>query len=225
MMTTINYFYRILFFVLFFLPTVSEPLLADNLTLPSVEKDSLKAKKPTLFDELYGVDIREVFLQIDLQQVMDNRTSDDSVEGQFSYTVDGGEQENRSVKVQVRGKTRRRVCDFPPLRLKFKKKELKKDSLRKFNTIKLVTHCLESDEGMQNVLKEYLTYKIYNRITDHSFRVQLLWVNYVDVRDSTQSFRQLGFIIENDIFWGIGKEQTTNSTSKGLIVKLNKNSL
>ncbi len=169
---------------------VTDTLIVED----SLMKDTLMN---SIFDELYGLEIREVRLKTDIQQLLENRRTNNWVEGQFHYTNEEVK-EKRSVKVQVRGKTRRRVCDFPPLRLRFNKKELKKDQLAKFKSLKLVTHCLDSENGSQNLLKEYLAYKIYNKITDLSFRVQLLKITYVDSKDKNATFEQYGFIIEDD---------------------------
>ncbi|MEM8906324.1 MAG: hypothetical protein AAGD05_00645 [Bacteroidota bacterium] len=160
--------------------------------------DSLKTKKKSFFDELHQDGCRTVTLTVDLQQVLKNRSTDETVKGQFTYWDSTEQAISRSVKVQVRGKTRRKICDFPPLKLKFKKKELKKTHRGKFNTFKLVTHCLDSKNGTQNLLKELLAYRMYNRISEWSFRTQLLKITYIDSRDSTQRFEQYGFIIEDD---------------------------
>ena len=53
------------------------------------------------------------------------------------------------------------------------------------------------DAGDQTLLKEYLVYKIYNLITDKSFRVRLLNVNYNDTRGKVKPYEQYAFLIED----------------------------
>lgn len=169
--------------------------LRDTTLLPI--KDTLNS----IFDELYGSEIKEVRLKTDLASLLANRNSAESVDGKFYYINRDSQKVKLGIKLQVRGKTRRRICDFPPLRIKFKKKALAKKNLLSFNRLKLVTHCLDSEKGTQNILKEYLAYKMYRVVTDLSFRVQLLKITYEDKKDSTRSFEQYGFLIEGVEEW------------------------
>lgn len=103
----------------------------------------------------------------------------------------------QDIKVRVRGRSRRKYCDFPPLKLKFGKDKLRALGLSTdHNSIKLVTHCSNDAEAQKNVLEEYLAYKLYNVLTDKSFQVQLAKVTYVD-EVTGQSFKRFGIILEN----------------------------
>ena len=67
-----------------------------------------------------------------------------------------------------------------------------------FNKLKLVTHCLENKfEGNENVMKEYLLYKLYNEITPESFRVQFVKITYLDSKGKLGKIKRFGFIIES----------------------------
>jgi len=101
------------------------------------------------------------------------------------------------VKVSARGRSRRKYCDFPPLKLKFSKKGLKDLGLStSYKSIKLVTHCAAGADAQNNVFEEYLAYKLYNEITDNSFKVQLVHINYIDSNTGTSS-EKFGILIEN----------------------------
>ena len=61
--------------------------------------------------------------------------------------------ESFDMKVKARGNTRRisGLCDFPPLKLKFKKEDLVEDGYSpNYKSFKLVTHCLDSKKEQQN---------------------------------------------------------------------------
>jgi len=101
------------------------------------------------------------------------------------------------VKVGARGRSRRKYCDFPPLKLKFSKKGLADLGLStSYKSIKLVTHCLEGAAAQNNVLEEYLAYKLYNVLTNNSFKVQLVHVKYIDSSNGNSS-EKFGVLIEN----------------------------
>jgi len=63
--------------------------------------------------------------------------------------------------------------------------------------LKLVTHCSNESDADQNVLKEYLAYKMYNELSDFGFRVQLVKIDYVDVQDLDNVLTHYGFLIES----------------------------
>ncbi len=94
-----------------------------------------------------------------------------------------------NVEVRLRGHSRRRVCEFPPLRVKFSEDGRK---------LKLVTHCRNYDRGEQDLLEEYLAYRIYNLLTDHSYRVRLVQLSYKDTTHSLpqEASPRYGFFIE-----------------------------
>jgi len=62
--------------------------------------------------------------------------------------------------------------------------------------VKLVTFCRDRDDYEQNVIEEYLTYRIYNEITDKSFGARLANITYVDTSGDDDPVTRYGFIIE-----------------------------
>jgi len=101
------------------------------------------------------------------------------------------------IRVRSRGITRKSICHFPPIKLNFKETEFDNDSLNDINSLKLVTHCKNSSLYEQYLLKEFLVYKMYNLLTDSSFRVKLLQIDYSDSEDKMKPLTKYGFIIES----------------------------
>ncbi|MGD2122729.1 MAG: hypothetical protein PVJ76_13335, partial [Gemmatimonadota bacterium] len=64
--------------------------------------------------------------------------------------------------------------------------------------LKLVTHCRDSDRYEQNMLEEYLAYRLYNHLTDISFRVQLARITYLDTSGENDPVERMGFLIEDE---------------------------
>lgn len=98
----------------------------------------------------------------------------------FVLRVDGRE---LPVDVRARGNSRLAHCRFPPLRLDFDRSETGQTAFEGQNVLKLVTHCVSSSSGEKNLLEEYLAYRIFNLLSDFSYRVRLLRVNYTDTDD------------------------------------------
>lgn len=198
-----------LHFLLFlFLPFVfyGQNLVADSLSIDAsivnedLTKNKKSKKKKSIFDFISKDEIFEMTLEANFDSLLTHKKRlEDYMPGKVSFNNEM-EQVDLKVEVKPRGKYRRKVCEFPPLRLKFKKKGLKKMGLsRKHNSLKLVSHCLENKkEAKQNILKEYLIYKIYNLHSDYSLRAQLVKINYVQSGSGEKIFERLAILLEDD---------------------------
>jgi hypothetical protein len=103
------------------------------------------------------------------------------------------------LKVRLRGHSRARVCEFPPLRLNFPADVDERSVFSGQDKLKLVTHCRNYDRGEQDLLEEYLAYRILNVLTDLSFRVRLLRILYDDSDGilPAEAAHRYGFVIES----------------------------
>ena len=173
-----------------FLPFSYLKAYPGNLTDPVSEK--------SIFDLIHYQDILEIDIELNLNNLLSDRRSEDSFDATFSFYDLKGEKQFWNTKVEIRGKFRRIMCEeMPPLRLNFKKGDLKEAGLAKFDDLKMVTQCVDDpNEAKQLLLKEFLAYKIYNKITDVSFRVQLVKINFTDT-ETKESRLQYGFLIED----------------------------
>ena len=86
------------------------------------------------------------------------------------------------VQLRTRGHYRlaRRNCSFVPLRLDFKKSEVKETVFDGQDKLKLVTHCNSNALYEEYMIREYLAYKVHNLITPRSYRARMAKVTYVD---------------------------------------------
>lgn len=134
------------------------------------------------------------------RQIMDERDEDKELEGSFEYADATGNQ-RFDIKVRVRGKFRARkdICDFPPLRLNFKKKQVAGTLFDGQDKLKLVTHCQNSGSmPEQYVLREHLSYRFLASLTENAFRTRLLRVTYVDSEGRSKTRTKYAFLIESD---------------------------
>src|SRR5205085_7276423 len=99
------------------------------------------------------------------------------------------------IRLSARGEFRRTECFVPSIKLDFKSDSSPK--LSPLNKLKLVVGCGARADDEKLLLKEFLIYKIYNLLTEKSFRVRLLHINYKDTRDKIKAYSQYGFLIED----------------------------
>lgn len=141
-------------------------------------------------------EILELTLEGDLRPLMRDRSSDPSYrEMTLHYKNGDSDIETQDLRVRTRGKFRRLNCANPPLMFNFKKHEVPDSSpFSGTSKLKVVIPC----EGEKYVLREYLVYKMYNELTDYSFRVRLVRLAYHDTRRDKVSEPVYAFLIEDE---------------------------
>jgi hypothetical protein len=104
-----------------------------------------------------------------------------------------------SVKVQLRtrGIFRLKNCTFPPIRFNLPTGKVKNTVFDGQDKLKLVTHCRSDRLYERNLLKEYALYRVFNAVTDTSFRVRLAHLTYIDTTRSDTTVRY-GVLIESE---------------------------
>lgn len=152
----------------------------------------------SIFDELHYQEMVEVNLELNTLEAFSDRKNPKKHNAIFSYNNQFGELQTWNIKVEQRGRFRRMKCEnLPPLKLNFRKRDLAEAGLIEFDDMKLVTQCInDAEEAKQLLVKEYLAYKIYNQITNLSFRVQFVKINFTDVM-SGKTNTQFGILIED----------------------------
>ena len=110
----------------------------------------------------------------------------------------GGE-DRITVNIRTRGHSRRMstTCTFAPIRIEFPEKTAG-TVFEGHKSLKLGTHCRDVDLYEQYVYREYLVYKIFNRITARSFRARLASATYVDSSTNKPLESRAGLFIEDD---------------------------
>ena len=141
-------------------------------------------------------------IEAPFRTLMRKRSETGQLDGTLAYADPSGIEHVLDVKLGTRGIFRRNAenCEFAPIRVNFRKGQVESTVFAGQDKLKLVTHCKNrSDTYEQYVLREYLAYRIFNALTDDSFRTRLLHVTYVDIeRDGESQTRYAFFIEDND---------------------------
>ena len=153
----------------------------------------------TIFQQIAGgqSDLLKVAIEADFHHLFNDETKEAEVPA--TMTIEKGKENIvYPVDISLRGKFRRRICDFPPIRLDFSKKLLRGMGLLDHDKLKLVTHCMEDRlAGNANVVKEYLAYQLYNVLSPNSFQVTMVKLSYVDLQKSFPKTTRYAIIIED----------------------------
>jgi hypothetical protein len=142
----------------------------------------------------------EEILEISLKGDFDKLLKDTKGEPQyfdFSLSVENSQSTEIPLRVRTRGHFRREmnICTFPPLLLNFSKKETDNTFFHGQDKLKLVMPC----KGEKYVLREFYVYKLYNLLTEQSFKVRLVRLTIEDISSKPKKFEPiLCFLIEDE---------------------------
>jgi len=145
-----------------------------------------------------GDDLLNVKIIAPMASIMFERDDVNYVPGTFQYLATDGRSVEFDIGLRLRGNFRRQrnVCEFAPLRINFKKSQVRETLFAHQDKLKLVTHCQDARAYQGNLLREYLAYRVFNNLTDASFRVRLLRITYVDTDSKVRETVKYGFLIE-----------------------------
>lgn len=132
-----------------------------------------------------------------LSTLVRDRSETEYLPGVFSFEEADGTLVELDVRVRARGNFRYRNCDFPPITLNFRRSQVEGTLFEQQNKLKMVSHCKITRQYEQAVLREYLTYRLLNSVTDLSYRVRLLQVTYVDSDERRGRMVRNAFLIEH----------------------------
>ena len=138
----------------------------------------------------------EISLQFNLSTYLRTKPKDEYMKGKITFHPGRADSMTRDIRLRTRGIFRNVECYYAPLELNFKNADFGYSDLDSIRKLKLVPQCKPDSESEKNVLIEYLIYKMFSAMTDTSFRVRLLTVNYIDSENKKKPFKQFGFFIE-----------------------------
>ena len=132
------------------------------------------------------------------QEFERNKNARKPYAGTLEYVDESGAKHVVPAAFQARGINRLKVCELPPIRLIFDKRAVEGTPFRGNNSLKLTHHCGSGERWEQYTIKEMLAYRIYNLVTQRSFRVRPVSVTYVDSAGHAPDGPHFGFLLEND---------------------------
>ncbi len=160
--------------------------------------DNVKQKKSFKPDKgisLFNSDeLLNVTLNLDLTRFSKKPSKGDAFDAVMTIHFSETDSVNINTVINYRGTSRFQICSFPPMQLNFKP-PLQSDSGR-IKKLKLITHCEPGLLSDEYILREYLVYKMYNILTDTSFKVRLLKVKYADSKKNKKTITKYGIFVE-----------------------------
>ena len=189
--STNRFLMRSLFLAYIFLSISGVNLIAQQEYEPTYE-DTLE-----VYEEFFFLDEPiNLTMEFNIKEFKKARRKTDYHPAKMTNHVRDSFQVSHDVRVRARGEFRRERCTMPPYWINVRYSGIEAEEFRDFRKMKMVTRCKEAGPYADYVLKEYLLYRIYNLITDYSFRVRLVRVKYIDTGKKNQVLENWAFLIE-----------------------------
>ena len=138
----------------------------------------------------------EVTLRFNITMFLEEKPEEEYLDAVITWYFGSSDSVSREIRLRCRGNYRYRNCPFPPIRFNFTKSDIRDEQISSIDNMKLVTHCDQEERFTNYLLKEYLAYRIYNIVTDYSFRVRPLKIRYLDTGDKGIEQTRFAFLIE-----------------------------
>ncbi len=167
-------------------------LLLLSVTCAGAQRDS--SQQWTIFEQLTTEEGAELTLETDLTSFIGQKKTNNYVSG-ILRTKEG---KSFQVEIRPRGRYRRKVSQIPPMKIRFNEKNLVSDGLDTLNEIKIALPCFDSDLGNELIVKEYLAYRLFEKITDAYFRARLVNLTIKDTYDPKSKPKKMYAIFVED---------------------------
>jgi hypothetical protein len=120
------------------------------------------------------------------------------MDSDLSYKLEDGSWGTLAVKIRTRGNNRLKKCYFPPIKIKIKKSIAEGTLFEGNKKLKLVLPCLRQKDKNDNVVKEYMAYKLYELISPYHYKTRMVSIDFTEIKGNKTKPRKLkGFLIED----------------------------
>ncbi len=184
---------------LFFIFLLLVPFQVRSQEASAVAVADKSTAKQTIFQHLSNDGVIKLNIKTDLRTLIRKKSEKEKQPASLTVTHPDGTIEDWKITVRARGNMRNDICYLPPLKIDFVKGHLEEKGLvRKFDDLKIVVECKAGTQYTNYLFKEYMAYKLYNMVSENSYRVQLAKIQIEDSEGKQKTMETYAFLIEND---------------------------
>ena len=149
-----------------------------------------------LFDEQTTLSLKLNYSNKELKKETNDSTY---IASELSYQNADSTWTSLNIDLRARGNFRRANCYFVPVKISIKKKNSKNTKFEGHKKLKLVVPCVLEKDRNDNVIKEYIAYKLYEQISPYHFNTRLVNIELTEKRGKKEKNHIIkGFLIEDD---------------------------
>lgn len=184
---------RFLSLLAFFALSVFPSPGQNDTTNVNEQKTDTPKRILTLFDSDEPL---EISLEFDMKYFLEKTDKAETFNGGLTMRFSEADSMDRKITIKYRGESRYTNCGYAPMEINFKKPVYLDSDSGRVKKIKLVHQCQRGALYEEYIKREYLVYKLYNVLTDTSYRVRMLKINYIDSKKIKKPVTLYGFFIE-----------------------------
>ncbi len=139
-----------------------------------------------------------IVLEAPIRDLLRQASRKPTFSGTLRFQQEDGTDVALDIDITTRGKSRLEQCSFPPLSVNLRRQQVGSTIFAGQNKLKLVTQCADKSVYRRYLVQEYAIYRVYNLLSDHSFRVRMLEVTYRDSNRRRKDQVRPAFFIESE---------------------------
>lgn len=133
------------------------------------------------------------------KEVKKNTNDSTYIKTNLSYEAVDGSWKELEVELRARGFFRLNNCYFPPIKVKINKSASKGSLFEGNKKLKLVLPCLVEKDNNDNVVKEYLAYKLYEFVSPYHYNTRIVDLTFTEEKGKKiKTFTLKGILVEDD---------------------------
>lgn len=164
----------------------------------AVSQEAIK-KPPEVSKVFFEQSVLPIKLSYSIKDIKKNTNDTTYVKSSLSYKLHDDSWLEIDIQLRARGNYRLKNCYFPPLKIKLKKDLVKNTIFQGNKSLKLVLPCLQEKDNNDNVIKEYLAYKLFEIVSPYHFKTRITDITFEEKKGKkTKVYKIKGFLIEDD---------------------------
>ena len=182
---------RLVFLVDFVLICCALPLAGQDDYVPTFE-DTM-----AVYEDLFEIkEPLNLTLTFNVKELQKTKFKETYIPANMTCHVREGFEVNHDVRVKARGEIRKRICYAPMFFVNIRHAGIEAEDLQDVIKLKVVHRCKSSNTYEHYVLREYLTYQIWNLLSPYSFNTRLVKLKIIDTGRKNKESEDWAFIIE-----------------------------
>jgi hypothetical protein len=135
-------------------------------------------------------------LKFDVKQLQKTKWKELYIPAELTCNVNENFEVVHEVRVKARGNIRKTVCHRPMFWVNIRHAGIEAEDLTDVVKMKMVIRCKSSNTYDDYVLREYLTYQIWNLLSPYSFNTRLVKLKIIDTGRKNKESEDWAFLIE-----------------------------
>ena len=162
--------------------------------LISLVISSASSQTQSLYSFLKNTDEVTIALSSELEQIKEAfEKGDSSIVGSVSISTNSGPSFELQTTFELGGKTRRKICRYPPVKFNYKKQELAQyNFIEDCDRAKIVVQCNTTGSMEQSIIMEKTIYDLYQVVSDYGRSAKIVQIADTKKKDL------IGFLLEED---------------------------